>query len=84
MDLFQAIGVLGFVLIGFGIMFQVFRPSAAVFFFLFLLFLPTLVSMVRGFGANLLHVNLPWQGWVVLIFAVLIGLRILIDSIFRR
>lgn len=84
MEFFQPFALLGMVLLGFGVMFRVVRPRAVFFFVLFLLFLPTLFSVVKGFGGGLLDIHLSWQAWLILILVVLIGLRVFIDCTFRR
>jgi hypothetical protein len=54
------------------------------FFVLFLLFLPTLFSVIKGFGDGLLGIHFSWQTWLILILVVLIGLRVFIDCTFRK
>jgi len=84
MEVFQPFALLGMVLLGFGIMFQVVRPRAVWFYVIFLLFLPTLISMVKNLGGNLLDINLSWKEWCIFILVVLVGLRILIHNLFGR
>lgn len=84
MEILQLLALLIMVLIGYGVMFQVVRPRAIWYFILFLLFLPVLTSVLSGFAANLLGVHMSWQGWVITLLVILIGLRLLIDRLFRR
>lgn len=84
MEFIQSFALVGMVLLGFGIIFRVVRPRAVIFFILFLLFFPVLLSVIKGFGVGLLGSHLSWQAWLVIILGILIGLRIFIDRIFRR
>ncbi|MBV5338768.1 MAG: hypothetical protein J0665_04305 [Deltaproteobacteria bacterium] len=83
MEFIQPLAILGMILLGFGVMFRVVRPKTVFFFVLLLLLLPMLLSMIKGAGVNLLGSHLSWQAWIIVIFAILFGLRILIDRIFR-
>ena len=84
MEVFQSLALLGIVLLGFGVMFQVVRPRAVWFYVIFLLFLPTLISTVKNVGGNLLDIKLSWKEWGGVILVALVGLRIVIHNLFGR
>jgi hypothetical protein len=84
MEQLQPLAIVIMVLIGYGIMFQVIRPKAIWYFILFLIFLPFLTSAFRGSLENLFGLQLSWKGWLIAILVVLIGLRLIIDRLFRR
>ncbi len=84
MEILQSLAVLGMLLLAFGVMFRVVKLKTVGFYILFLLMAPVLLPIILNSGRDLLGAHLTWQEWGIIILVVLVGLRLLFQSLFGK